>query len=76
MGRMPSLESENRPVNIIAERVNRGLSLNAAAIAMGISRGSLVKAEGGVMPHEPVAKVIADFYEVRVTDIWPQEQAA
>lgn len=66
-------QDEIRPLNIVGERLNRGLSINAAAIEMGIARGSLVKAERGELPHPAVAKLIADFYGVLVTDIWPVE---
>lgn len=57
-------------------RLNRGLSPAAAAAEIGVSRGALVAAEDGTMPRPEVAKRIADFYEQRVTDIWPVEREA
>ena len=58
-------------MNLIAERVNRGLSTTEAAEAMGIARGTLERAERGQSVQVGSAKRIADFYEVKVTDIWP-----
>lgn len=64
-------------MNLRAERLNRGLSEVAAAAAIGIARGTLKNAEaGGPMPQAAKAKAIADFYGVRVTDIWPVTQPA
>lgn len=57
-------------------RLNRGLSPAAAASEIGVSRGALVAAEDGAIPSPVVAKRIADYYEQRVTDIWPVEKAA
>lgn len=58
-------------INIRAERINRGLSTREAAVAMGISRPTLERAEAGDELRPRQAKCIADFYGVRVTDIWP-----
>lgn len=60
-------------MNIIEARLNKGLSRHQAAFQIGISRGTLIKAEEGVMPAPAQAKLIADFFGVRVTDIWPLE---
>lgn len=60
-------------MNIKGERLNRGLSIREAAEAMGVGKNVLLRAEidGGTHPRH--AKRIADFYGVRVTDIWPVE---
>lgn len=58
-------------MNIIAERLNRGLSRNEAARQMGIAQKTLVAAEDGRSISPSSAKAIADFYGVRVTDLWP-----
>jgi lambda repressor-like predicted transcriptional regulator len=63
-------------MNLEAARLNQGLSLPDAAAQIGISRGTLVKAERGDSVHPRQAKLIADFYKVRVTDIWPVEEVA
>lgn len=64
-------------MNLIAERVNRGLSTLEASKAMGVSRGALESAETGKCPRSPsVAKRIADFYGVLVTDLWPVQSWA
>lgn len=60
-------------MNIEAERLNRGLSVSDAATTIGVARGTLLKAERGEVVWPPLAKRIADFYGVRVTDIWPVE---
>lgn len=58
-------------MNIYVERINRGLTISEVAETCDVARSTLVKAEGGEMPQPPQAKRIADFYGVRVTDIWP-----
>jgi transcriptional regulator with XRE-family HTH domain len=58
-------------LNLTEKRVNRGLSLPVASREIGISRGTLQRAEAGEMPSPALAKKIADFYGVQVTDIWP-----
>ncbi len=57
--------------NLEVDRLNKGLSLRAAAKAIGISASVLVRAEEGTMPRPESAKAIADFYGYKVTDIWP-----
>jgi transcriptional regulator with XRE-family HTH domain len=53
-------------------RLERGLTLNAAAAQIGVSPDVLRRAElGEVTPHPGNAKKIADFYGHRVTDLWP-----
>lgn len=64
-------------INLKAERLNRGLSLTAAADEIDVPLNVLARAEAGDgRPHPRNAKLIADFYEVRVTDIWPVEEMA
>lgn len=64
-------------MNLRAERLNRGLSLTAAAEVMSVPLNVLSRAEAGEgMPHPSNAKKIADFYEVKVTDIWPVQEVA
>lgn len=58
-------------MNLRAERLNRGLSTRAAADEMGISQAILLRAEDGLGVRPVHAKRIADFYHVKVTDIWP-----
>lgn len=66
----------DRPLNLREERVNRGLSERMAAAEMGIARETLLRAERGERPHPAQGKKIADFYGVRVTDLWPLEDVA
>lgn len=59
--------------NIVEMRLNKGLSIRAAAEEMGIAEQSLRRAEGGESVVPRVAFKIASFYGYRVTDIWPIE---
>lgn len=63
-------------VNLQAERLNRGLSVKAAASQINVPWWVLRDAEQGARPRPENAKAIADFYGVLVTDIWPVEQPA
>lgn len=58
-------------LNLEAERLNQGHSLRSGAKAIGITRETLERAERGAGVHPSSAKKIADFYGVKVTDIWP-----
>ncbi len=58
---------------LVAARLNRGLSQRAAAVAIGVNRGVLERAEAGRQIHPGNAKRIADFYEIAVTDFRPVE---
>lgn len=58
-------------MNLVAERLNRGLSPQDAATEIGIARGTLLRAEDGEPIRPAQAKQIADFYGCLVTDIWP-----
>lgn len=63
-------------MNLEAERLNMGLTAKAAAKRIGIADHVLRYAETGGRPRPATAKKIADFYGVRVTDLWPVEEAA
>lgn len=52
-------------------RLNKGLSIRAAAEEMGIAEQSLRRAEGGQSVLPRVAFKIAGFYGRKVTDFWP-----
>lgn len=58
-------------MNLVAERLNRGLSTRDAAREIGVSQDLLLRAENGSTPQPRHAKLIADFYGVKVTDVWP-----
>lgn len=60
-------------MNLKAERLNRGLSVNDAAEVIGVPPHVVRTAESGVQPRPETAKRFADFYGCRVTDIWPVE---
>lgn len=60
--------------NLVEMRLNKGLSLREAAAAMKINREVLRMAEQGRTPFPRSAKRIADFYDMRVTDIWSVDE--
>jgi DNA-binding XRE family transcriptional regulator len=59
-------------VNLLAERKDRGLSQRAMADLVGVTRRVWAAAERGeVEPRGTSARKIAEFFNVKVTDIWP-----
>jgi transcriptional regulator with XRE-family HTH domain len=53
-------------------RRDKGLSQREAATEIGVSSGTLGRAEAGHgLPQPKVAKRITDFYGVRPSKIWP-----
>jgi transcriptional regulator with XRE-family HTH domain len=64
-------------VDLRRARINRGLSLAAAARQMRVSRDTLDRAErGDTRPRAETAFRIASFYDLQVTDVWPLEAVA
>lgn len=64
-------------VSLKGERLDRGLSLIAAADEIGVPLNVLSRAESGEgMPHPANAKKIADFYGFKVTEVWPLDEVA
>lgn len=61
---------QNARPNIKALRLNKGLSVAQTAALMGISIPTLYRAERGGTLYPVTAKCIADFYGLKVTDIW------
>ena len=58
-------------------RRDKGLSIDEAAVEIGVSRGTLQRAEQGTTEPQPrTAKKIADFYDQKPSDFWPQETLA
>jgi transcriptional regulator with XRE-family HTH domain len=64
------------PVDLKAERLNRGLSLDALAAAVEVPKSTLARMEHGVIPRPAVRLKVADFYGKSVTDIWPIDAKA
>lgn len=59
-------------IDLLSERLNRGLTLDAAAEAMGVDKSVLWRTEQGqTRPSARNAFAIASFYDLKVTDIWP-----
>jgi transcriptional regulator with XRE-family HTH domain len=65
------MSAPERRVNLRAERLNRGLSTREAAEAIGVSQAVLLRGERGEGLRPRHAKRVADFYELKVTDVWP-----
>lgn len=63
-------------MNLRAERLNKGLSTRDAASEIGVSQAIILRAEEGLGVRPAHAKLIADFYGVKVTDIWPVDEVA
>ena len=64
-------------IDLKAERLNRGLSLDALSEQTGVPKSTLARAEnGGPQPSARNAFAIAEFYGYKVTDIWPLERSA
>jgi transcriptional regulator with XRE-family HTH domain len=58
-------------MNLTAERLNRGMSVRQAAERIGIAAGTLSTLEAGGSVHPASAKLVADFYGCKVTDLLP-----
>lgn len=58
------------------ERFDRGLTLADLVELTGVSRTTLVRIEQGAIPNAPVAKAIADWLDVRPSELWPDEDVA
>jgi transcriptional regulator with XRE-family HTH domain len=56
-------------------RLNRGLTLRALAEEAGVSLGAAARAEAGKAVNPENAKALADYFDCKVTDIWPVEPA-
>lgn len=52
-------------------RLNRGLTIRALAEEAGVSIGAAQRAEAGKSVNPENAKALADFFDCKVTDIWP-----
>ncbi len=66
----------NTTFDLAAERANRGHSTNSLAIELGIHRASLAALERGESVHPATAKKIADYFEIKVTDLMPIDRSA
>lgn len=62
-------------VDLKAERLNRGLSLDALSEKTGIPKSTLARIENsGSLPSARTGFAIAEFYGCKVTDIWPVDR--
>jgi transcriptional regulator with XRE-family HTH domain len=58
-------------INLVEERMNRGLSRRQAAALMNVGAEVLRRAEEGEGVHPSNQLAIAKYYGHEVTDIWP-----
>lgn len=63
-------------VDLKAERLNRGLTLDALSAETDVPKSTLARMEGGVRPRPAVRLKVANFYGYEVTEIWPVEKEA
>lgn len=63
-------------ISLRQERLDRGLTVAAAAKKAKVSTSAWQRAETGIPVHPRNAKAIADFLEVKPSDIWPVEEMA
>lgn len=63
--------------NLAEARLNKGFSQRDLAREIGVNRDAIRRLETGVGGVRPAtAKKVADFFEVRVTDLMPLEREA
>jgi transcriptional regulator with XRE-family HTH domain len=72
------MESPRDPAgfDLRRERFDRGLTLQALAEALGVSRRTLIRIEQGDLPSPRVAKAIADWHGAKPSELWPDHAAA
>jgi hypothetical protein len=62
--------------SLSAARVNQGHSVRTLAIELDIDYRTLQRLEEGKPIHPAKAKIVADYFDVLVTDLMPVEAAA
>jgi transcriptional regulator with XRE-family HTH domain len=65
-----------RRFDLHAARVNGGDTVRSLAAKVGIDYRTLKRIEDGLPVHPAKAKLIADYFEVRVTDLLPADARA
>jgi transcriptional regulator with XRE-family HTH domain len=63
-------------MNLARERVNRGFTVRGLARELGVAEQTIRRLENGEMVHPAKAKVVADFFGCKVTDLMPVEGAS
>jgi ribosome-binding protein aMBF1 (putative translation factor) len=66
-------QGTEREFSLIRARVNGGHSIRSLAAEVQIDRRTLERLEDGKPVHPAKAKVVADYFEVQVTDLMPLE---
>lgn len=54
-----------------AERMNRGVTINALADETGLSRHTIMRIEAGAQPMAPTAHAIARWVGRPASELWP-----
>lgn len=64
------------PFDLTVARMNAGLSQRQLATKVGVGLETVRRLEAGAGAHPANAKKVADYFEVRVTDLMPIEREA
>jgi transcriptional regulator with XRE-family HTH domain len=62
--------------DVLAARLNQGLTQRQLAVACGVSLTVIQRLEGDGGAHPRTAKKVADYFGVQVTDLLPLKEAA
>lgn len=62
--------------DLTAARLNAGFSIRSLADQIGVPEASIRRLENGEGVHPARAKVVADHFGVRVTDLLPEPTVA
>lgn len=65
-----------RPFDLAEARLNRGLTQRGLADATGVPYPTIQRLEAGLGARPSNAKKIADYFDVRVTDLMPLDREA
>jgi transcriptional regulator with XRE-family HTH domain len=58
-------------MNLASERVNRGFTIRGLAREIGVAEQTLRRLENGEVVHPAKAKLVADYFGCKVTDLMP-----
>lgn len=66
----------NERFNVLAARLNRGMTQRELAAECGVALTTIQRLESGLTASPRNAKKVADFFEIQVTDLLPLAEAA
>lgn len=62
--------------DLTVARLNAGYSIRGLAAVIDVAEHAIRRLEGGESVHPATAKKVADFFEVKVTDLMPLDREA